>query len=304
MRGVWTIAALMVGLMTAGAAAAQGRMSPQEAMQLAGAAGFTMRGNQAYNACGRPTQPRFAFADLNGDGRPEAIAAEVDAACYGAGGESFAVLWRDPAGTWIKVGAGRGRIMLLQSRTAGWRDYTLEGPGCQRVWSYDAAQRGYFSPKPCPGESGYRRANAATAPPPKPAVSVPADRAAAFRAAGVTPVGGRYLACDKSQEMQIEIRDLNGDGRPDAVITDGGTECYGMTGQGFTLVTNDANGAWRRLYQSQGIPTFQASRGVGGWPDIENGGPGFCHPVMRWNGRDYVTVRWNAEQPGACAGRR
>jgi hypothetical protein len=30
---------------------------------------------------------------------------------------------------------------------------------------------------------------------------------------------------------------------------------------------------------------------VGGWPDISVGGPGFCFPVMRWNGRAYVRRR-------------
>jgi len=138
---------------------------------------------------------------------------------------------------------------------------------------------------------------------PKPAATTPADRAAAFKAAGYAPVRGKYLACDRAMELTIEFGDLNRDGRPDAVITDSGTECFGMTGQGFTIVAKDAGGAWRKLFSSQGIPTFQATRGVGGWPDIENGGPGFCHPLMRWNGQDYVTVRMRAEQPGGCANR-
>jgi hypothetical protein len=129
------------------------------------------------------------------------------------------------------------------------------------------------------------------------------EREAALKAAGFAPTRGRYLACDKSQQLEIEVRDLNGDGRPDAVITDYGLECFGNTGQGFVLVTKDAAGAWRKLYENAGIPTFQATRGAGGWPDIENGGPGFCHPVMRWNGSDYVIVRRKAESPGACAGR-
>jgi hypothetical protein len=131
-----------------------------------------------------------------------------------------------------------------------------------------------------------------------------ADRAAAFKAAGVTPIRGRYLACDKQQEMGLEVRDLNGDGRPDALISDYGTACYGGTEQGFFIVTRGADGAWRLLHQNQGVPEFLPTRGAGGWPDMVNGGPGFCHPVMRWNGKDYVTVRWQAEEPGACAGRR
>lgn len=302
----WGRFVLAAALFAVGAAQAQQpvqrpAISQQEALQLAAEGGFTMRGTQAINACGRPTQPRFAFVDLNGDGRPEAIAADVDVACYGGTGESFAVLWREPSGRWSKVGAGRGRLMLLQTRTAGWRDYSLEGPGCQRVWNYDASRRGYYSLKPCPGEGGPRPA---ATPAPSPSPPGGADKTAALRAAGFTPTRGRYLACDKSQELEVEIRDLNGDGRPDAIITDSGLECFGNAGTGYVLVTREVSGAWRKLFENQGIPDFQTTRGAGGWPDIVNGGPGFCFPVLRWNGTDYARIRWKAEQPGACAGRR
>ena len=130
----------------------------------------------------------------------------------------------------------------------------------------------------------------------------PADRAAAFKAAGFAAKGGRYLACDPTQALEIEIRDMNGGGRPDALITDAGIACYGRDEVGFSIVTKDAGGAWRKLFASPGFPTFETTRGAGGWPDIKIGGPGLCHPVMRWNGSDYLRIRWKAEQPGACAG--
>ena len=264
------------------------------------AAGFKIQGAQIVNACGRAVQPRPGAVDLNGDGRPEAVVVDVDPQCYGGTGEAFSVIQRQGPASWTLVGAGRGRIKLLETRTNGWRDYSLEGPGCQRTWSYQGAQ-GYVSLKACPGEGGVRPT--AAAPPPPPAGTA-ADKTAAMRAAGFVATRGKYLACDKSQELQIEVRDLNGDGRPDAVITDSGTECFGNTGTGYVLVTRDAAGAWRKLFENQGIPDFLTTRGVGGWPDIVNGGPGFCFPVLRWNGSDYATVRWKAEQPGACAGRR
>lgn len=263
------------------------------------ASGYQIRGGQIVNECGRPAQPRPAGVDLNGDGRNEAVVGEIDPTCYGGTGEAYVVIQQQAPGRWARVGAGRGRLKLLETRTNGWRDYTLEGPGCQRVWSFQPGQ-GYVSLKPCPGETG---AQAAAAPAPSPAGAA-ADRAAAFRAAGFTPTRGKYLACDPRQELEIEIRDLNGDGRPDAVITDFGLECFGNTGQGFVLVTKEASGAWRKLYQTGGIPDFLTTRGVGGWPDIVNGGPGFCFPVTRWNGRDYAIVRWKEDQRGACAGRR
>ncbi|GFM29015.1 hypothetical protein [Novosphingobium sp. PY1] len=123
------------------------------------------------------------------------------------------------------------------------------------------------------------------------------DRAAAFRAAGFTLQGGQWSACGDPgtpsySPGQIDtVRDLNGDGRPEAVITEGGTYCFGMTGTGYTIVSKQADGSWKNITGGTGIPTFLATRGVGGWPDIEIGGPGFCFPVERWNGKAYVLNR-------------
>jgi hypothetical protein len=291
-----------MALAAAGGAAAQTAPAERarEAAAMLTAAGFRIEGGAIVNACGRPVQPRPAAVDLNGDGRPEAVITDLDAACYGGGGEAFSLIQRQGPASWTLVGAGRGRLKLLETRTNGWRDYTLEGPGCQRTWTYQPGQ-GYLSPKPCPGEGGARPV--AAAPAPSPGGSA-ADREAALRAAGFPAVRGKHPACDKSQEATIEVRDLNGDGRPDAVVSDFGTDCYGSTEQGFVIVTRDAGGTWRKVYASPGIPTFQTTRGAGGWPDVEVGGPGFCFPIQRWNGGDYVTVRWKAYQPNACAGRR
>jgi hypothetical protein len=41
--------------------------------------------------------------------------------------------------------------------------------------------------------------------------------------------------------------------------------------------------------------SFLTTKGVGGWPDIEIGGPGFCFPVERWNGKQYVLHRYEYE---------
>ncbi len=129
-----------------------------------------------------------------------------------------------------------------------------------------------------------------------------ADRDAAFRAAGFTQKGDQWRsACEDPGTPSytpgaIEtVRDLNGDGRPEAVVTEGGTYCYGHAGTGFTLVSKQADGTWKAMYAAQGMPSFLATKGAGGWPDLEVGGPGFCFPVLRWDGREYRLQRHEYE---------
>ncbi|EZP70454.1 putative uncharacterized protein precursor [Sphingomonas paucimobilis] len=125
----------------------------------------------------------------------------------------------------------------------------------------------------------------------------PADRAAAFRASGFKLAGKQWRACGDPGTPSYSpgtietVRDLNGDGRPEAVITEGSTYCFGMTGMGYTIVSKQADATWKRITANQGIPTFLPTKGAGGWPDIEVGGPGFCFPVERWNGKQYVLNR-------------
>ena len=122
----------------------------------------------------------------------------------------------------------------------------------------------------------------------------PAERAAIFKAAGFAPTNGKWLMCDKQTPLELEVRDINGDGRQDAVVMDGGSECYGHTEQGFVLLTKAANGPWTNLYRSPGIPTFLETA-YKGWPEIEVGGPGFCFPVVRFDGKTFQNVRTSCE---------
>ena len=43
------------------------------------------------------------------------------------------------------------------------------------------------------------------------------------------------------------------------------------------------------------MPDFLKTKGAAGWPDISLGGPGFCFPVVRWNGKAYVNQRLEYE---------
>ena len=121
-----------------------------------------------------------------------------------------------------------------------------------------------------------------------------AERAAIFKAAGFTPTAGKYLMCDGQTPLGLELHDVNGDGRPEAIVLDGGLDCYGSTEAGFVLLTRSAAGKWGKLYDSPGVPTFLKTK-ANGWPELEVGGPGFCFPVLRWTGRTFARHRMHYE---------
>ena len=117
----------------------------------------------------------------------------------------------------------------------------------------------------------------------------PAEQASILTAGGFRRAGSAWKGCEGASSVGkdgVEIRDLNGDGRPEAIITDSSTDCYGMAGQGFTIV-RAVPGGWKKMAQETGIPMFLAARGAENYPDIEVGGPGACFPVERWNGKTY-----------------
>lgn len=126
-----------------------------------------------------------------------------------------------------------------------------------------------------------------------------ADRMAVFKAAGAVQRKGRWAMCaddPNTSGATIEsVRDLNGDGRPEAVVTEDGTFCYGHVGMGYQVLSKQADGKWRAMSGGSGIPQFLKTKGAGGWPDISVGGPGFCFPVERWNGKAYTLHRFEYE---------
>ena len=130
-----------------------------------------------------------------------------------------------------------------------------------------------------------------------------AEQPTIFKAAGFTRQGGAWKSgnCDGMESASYEpgridsFDDLNGDGRPEAVVTEGGGICYGNTGTHFWLLSKQATGNWKLMYEETAMPAFLAAKGAGGWPDIELGGPGFCFPVVRWGGKSYVNNRLEYE---------
>ena len=270
------------------------KMSQVEGVQLFEAGGFKVSGGKAINVCGTASQPKFAFMDLNGDGALEAAAVDKNPSCYGGDGLWFTLLAKGKDGRWRAIARDSGTLGFETSRTNGWLDLRVTAD-CVRNWKY--AGDGYQRPAAC-SPASFAKTEASSG------VTV-ADRTAAMRAAGFVSQGGRWLGGEGACEAVIEpsdIRDLNGDGRSEMVITESGSFCYGHTGQGFYIMER-AGSDWRTLFQSQGIPEFLPTKGAGGWPDIVLGGPGFCFPVVRYNGKTYAVHRQKEEQPGACARR-
>jgi hypothetical protein len=126
-----------------------------------------------------------------------------------------------------------------------------------------------------------------------------ADKAAVFKAAGAVQRKGMWLMCadepNPSGATIETVSDLNGDGRPEALVTEGGTFCYGRAEAGYALLSKQTNGSWRVMTGGSGMPTFLKTHGIGNWPDISVGGPGFCFPVERWNGKAYELNRYEYE---------
>lgn len=282
----WIGIAAMTGAGLAGGTALAQQAAPMsraEAMALYAAGGFPISadGKSPTNRCGQPANPRITFVDLNGDKVKDALFTDSDkGACYAPDNRFFAMAVKEKNGSWRGLGGWTGTAQAVGSDGNGW---------LRIVWT----SKGESSPL---AYNGTHYAAEVAAPPPS------ADSArdtAIFRAAGFkqTRRGWESGCDDPSLGVPYDpgaidqVKDLNGDGRPEAIVTEGGGFCYGNTGMAFWLVSQQANGTWTLIYNSIGIPEFLATRGVGGWPDISVGGPGFCFAVVRWNGRAYVRHR-------------
>jgi hypothetical protein len=131
---------------------------------------------------------------------------------------------------------------------------------------------------------------------------------AIMQAAGFTRTARGWEKCEDPGSIAYapgevgERGDFNGDGRPDAIVNEGSTACAGMTGNIYTLVSQQADGGWKIIDERIGLASFLATKGADGWPDIEVGAPGFCFAVLRFDGDSYELNRSEYEgkpcQPG------
>ena len=123
-------------------------------------------------------------------------------------------------------------------------------------------------------------------------LNIPAKEASSiFKAAGFTKTKTGWKGnCDAGEITTY--KDINGDGLKDAIISDSSSMCYGNTGIGYYIVAQQKNGQWKTILKQAGMPEFLKTKGKDGWPDIENGGSGFCFGVLRWTGQEYKIHRY------------
>lgn len=113
------------------------------------------------------------------------------------------------------------------------------------------------------------------------------DRVAIFKAAGAEPRKGKWVICDPpadvgapaSEAMIEQVADLNGDGRLEAIVVDGGTYCYGHAGAGFILLSKQADGGWRVITRQNGMLAVLKTKGAGAgriFPSVGRGSAFRC----------------------------
>ncbi len=127
----------------------------------------------------------------------------------------------------------------------------------------------------------------------------------------VGPDGNRLVFADggcsplqpSTGDIQIATEALNNDQRPEVFVSLDSTCMFGAVGPGIYHFTSDGAGHWQMHNLGTGVYVVQDIRHEG-YADLMIGGPGFCQPVLRWDGRTYVFDHNLAEQPGACDGQQ
>lgn len=121
-------------------------------------------------------------------------------------------------------------------------------------------------------------------------------------ALNVTPDGKGFTdqVCGQPAGARVEFRDMNSDGRQEVLVIFGNDCTSGMAGSSALLLVRDAGG---KLQPNLGFPAASADPMPDsnlGYPDLLIGGPGFCFPVWRWDGKEYIGLRNDPQMPGGC----
>ncbi len=98
--------------------------------------------------------------------------------------------------------------------------------------------------------------------------------------------GTAFNACGKPSTPHASFGDINGDGRPEAMVVDESIDCYEGTGDWFSVLVRDEAGQWRQVLGEAGTLRWQGSRSQG-WLDALIVSAGRCPYVARFDGQRY-----------------
>lgn len=131
-----------------------------------------------------------------------------------------------------------------------------------------------------------------------------AERLEVFNALylNLTPDGKGFVdqVCGQPADAVVEFRDMNHDGKQEALVLFGNGCTSGHTERSMLLFTHGADG---HLQSHFGFPAASADPMPDsnlGYPDLLVGGPGFCFGVWRWDGKTYNYLRDDPQMPGGC----
>ena len=256
--------------------------------------------------------------DLTGDRRADFI---LDEGAFGCSSQTFKP--GSAAGAPIEVFDGATGASLYRGVAAGWQVLTGARPQvlltlrggvcspnalptttCQRplVWNSQtrtlAGPQGPLNRRDVAQEAARPQGPPPPGPTPEGDLALSeADKAAALKAAGFKLSGRAWRRCEEETPTASyqpggveEVLDLNGDGRPEVVITESSLFCYGQQGAWFAILSQEANGAWRQVLETDGVFVALPSK-ANGWREVMVSGPGFTHPAYRYDGRSYVRHR-------------
>ena len=126
---------LIIAAILLSAALAAGAAEPSEAERVAifEAAGFEKKGD-GYVHCDQDVTTSYApgwieMEDVNGDGSRDAWVKESSVFCYGNTAEFFVLVTRQVGGGWVNILEAEGVPTALESKSKGWPDIEVGGPG-------------------------------------------------------------------------------------------------------------------------------------------------------------------------------
>lgn len=98
----------------------------------------TAKGTFYDSSCGENLPYEAKLVDLNDDGQPEVFIA-VDGQCLGGMSGSYFDLWmKNPSGQWERQLATQGMFVVRKTKTKGYRDIEVAGPGINTpIWRWD-----------------------------------------------------------------------------------------------------------------------------------------------------------------------